>query len=89
MTYNYTDAQKAAIKANPLSRENCRSIRIITTWKYREYQKAEKALASLAKNTPEKQRKAIADNFAKTKDEYETALCKFKLYKELFPDIVQ
>lgn len=89
MTFNYTDAQKAEIKRNPLNRENCKNIRVITTRYYREFQAAERALQSLSKSTPAKTQKEITASYNTAKDAYETALCKFKLYKELFPDLVQ
>lgn len=84
--YNYTEDDKERIKANPLNRENCRSIRSITTRYYREMQAAERGLASAVSD---KHKKEAAANLAKSKDEYETSLSKFKLYKEIFPDIVQ
>lgn len=84
--YTYTEQDKARIKANPLNRENCRFIRAITTRYYRDMQAAERALPLAASD---KARKEAMSNYSKAKDEYEKSLSKFKLYKEIFPDIVQ
>lgn len=86
MTFNYTQAQKDAIKRNPLNRENCKSIRSITINYYRSFQTAERAFASLSKSTPDKQRKESASALQTAKDSYETALGKLKLYQEIYPE---
>lgn len=86
MVVNYTQADKEKIKAIPSNRDNAKNIRVITTWKYREYQAAERALAAA---TTDKQKKEATKKFNDAKDLYEEALNKFKLYKELYPDIVK
>lgn len=86
MIYTYTDDQKARIKSNPLNRQNCKAIREITTIAYREYQKAQLARESVMAAGAIK---AAEAELLRTKDIYEARLCKFNLYKELFPDLVQ
>jgi hypothetical protein len=86
MVVNYTNDQKEAIKRNTMNRESAKNIRAITTWKYRDYQAAERSLA--AASTP-KQTADAKKWFDNAKDLYEEALNKFKLYKEIYPDIVQ
>jgi hypothetical protein len=79
----YTEAQKEAIKRNPMNRENSRNMRVITTWKYREFQAAERGLAAATDKT----RKELTKKYDDAKAIYEEALVKFNLYKELFPDV--
>jgi hypothetical protein len=79
----YTEDQKARIKANPMNRENSRNMRVITTWKYREFQAAERGLAA----ANDKNRKELTKKYDDAKAIYEEALGKFNLYKELFPDV--
>lgn len=86
--YTYTAEDKERIKANPLNRENCRSIRSITTRYYREMQAAERAL-QVAQGQGDKAKKEALSKYLTAKDDYETSLSKFKLYKEIFPNIVQ
>lgn len=86
MNYVYSDHEKTAIKANPLNRVNCLGIRAITTRYYREFQAAERAFNEEIRP---KQKKEAASNMQARKDAYETSLSKFKLYKELFPDLVK
>ncbi len=79
----YTQDQKEAIKRNPMNRENSRNMRVITTWKYREFQGAERALVSATKEN----RKELTKKHDDAKALYEEALIKFNLYKEIFPDV--
>lgn len=85
MVHVYSEAEKQRITANPLNRENCKHIRQITVWKFRDYERAEKALA-LADS---KSRKELNSEFEKAKSIYLEARAKFDLYKAIFPDIVQ
>jgi hypothetical protein len=60
-------------------------MRVITTWKYKEFKTAERSLAE----ANDKNRKELQKKYDELKGVYEEALTKFNMYKEIFPDIVK